>query len=285
MKLSIITINYNNAEGLKRTVLSVINQSYTDLQYIVIDGNSTDYSKNILDQFRDKIDIAISEPDKGIYNAMNKGASYAKGEYLMFLNSGDELLSQNTLEEVFKNDIDKDIVCGRVYNCSEKDAYEKIPPENVSLFTFINASLPHPSALIKNDLFKKMGGYIEDYKIISDWCFFIDATIVHRCSYKTIQTPMVLFRRDGISSTQGRIEAPAQMEFLQRRFGPIMNDYLSLHDECISNFSFWLASQKPSVKLIFTLPIKIINSILNMRMRLSRRIVAKKMKTNPLTNR
>ena len=91
MKLSIVTINYNDAIGLERTIQSVITQTFKDFEYIIIDGNSTDGSKEIIKKYSEKIQVAISEPDTGIYNAMNKGAALAKGEYLLFLNSGDNL--------------------------------------------------------------------------------------------------------------------------------------------------------------------------------------------------
>ena len=92
-KLSIITINYNNLEGLKRTVESVINQTSKEFEYIVIDGGSNDGSGAYIESKSEHIDYWVSEPDKGIYNAMNKGIAKASGEYLLFLNSGDHLFS------------------------------------------------------------------------------------------------------------------------------------------------------------------------------------------------
>jgi glycosyltransferase involved in cell wall biosynthesis len=90
-KLSIITINYNNLEGLQRTVESVVNQTWQEFEYIVIDGGSTDGSADFIESQSETIDYWVSEPDKGIYNAMNKGIAKASGEYLLFLNSGDHL--------------------------------------------------------------------------------------------------------------------------------------------------------------------------------------------------
>jgi glycosyltransferase involved in cell wall biosynthesis len=99
-KISIITINYNNREGLERTFDSVFSQNYTNFEYIVIDGASNDGSKELIDQFSDKITFWVSEPDKGIYNAMNKGIDQVNGEYVFFLNSGDVFLDSNSLEKV-----------------------------------------------------------------------------------------------------------------------------------------------------------------------------------------
>ncbi|HMK06596.1 MAG TPA: glycosyltransferase, partial [Flavobacterium sp.] len=98
-KISIITINYNESEGLKKTIESVISQTFRDYEFIVIDGNSSDGSKDVIAQYNDKITYALSEPDSGIYNAMNKGIRAAKGDYVFFLNSGDRFLETHTLEK------------------------------------------------------------------------------------------------------------------------------------------------------------------------------------------
>ena len=88
-KISIITINYNNCEGLRRTIESVVNQTCRDFEYIIIDGGSTDGSVDVIKRYADNIDYWVSEPDKGIYNAMNKGIRMATGDYVQILNSGD----------------------------------------------------------------------------------------------------------------------------------------------------------------------------------------------------
>lgn len=95
MKLSIITINYNNREGLRKTIESVVAQTTREFEYIVIDGGSTDGSVDVIKEFSDYIDYWVSEPDKGIYNAMNKGVKVAHGDYCQFLNSGDWLYDSN----------------------------------------------------------------------------------------------------------------------------------------------------------------------------------------------
>ena len=99
-KLSIITVNLNKAKGLQKTIESVIFQTFTDYEYIIIDGGSTDGSKQIIEQYADKITYWVSEPDSGIYNGMNKGIKVAKGEYCLFLNSEDYLLSNEILQNV-----------------------------------------------------------------------------------------------------------------------------------------------------------------------------------------
>ena len=115
-KLSIITINLNNKAGLEKTINSVLGQSYKDYQFIIIDGGSSDGSKAVLEHIDNKNTIVISEKDNGIYDAMNKGINLAKGEYLLFLNSGDSLNVPTTLSEVFSKEIETDILYGRKFN-------------------------------------------------------------------------------------------------------------------------------------------------------------------------
>lgn len=98
-KISIITINYNDKIGLSKTINSVLNQSWQKFEFIVIDGGSNDGGLEVIEQFKDKIDYWVSEPDKGVYNAMNKGIKVAKGEYLIFMNSGDTFYDDQVLEK------------------------------------------------------------------------------------------------------------------------------------------------------------------------------------------
>lgn len=271
-KLSIITINFNDCEGLRQTIQSVACQTYKNFEYIVIDGASTDGSAHLLEEYKNIIDFGISEKDTGIYNAMNKGASYAHGKYLLFLNSGDVLHSPNTLSEAKVDEFNTDIVSGLVINYSNTDAKLKIPPFHISLFTFTGGSLPHPSSFILNDLFKRVGGYHESYRIISDWCFFVEATIQYKCSYSVINNIITNFNRRGISSTVGYTEDEAKIKFLEQRFGPIINDYTSSNDEALNNVVFWISSKKGFFKTALSIPFKIINRLLHLRNKLGRRM-------------
>ena len=114
MKLSIITINYNHKEGLLKTIKSVVNQTYHDIEYIVIDGGSTDGSVDVVKQYEDSISYWVSEPDCGIYNAMNKGVAKATGEYCLFLNSGDSLHGTDSILEFVSKLSGEDLLMGRV---------------------------------------------------------------------------------------------------------------------------------------------------------------------------
>ncbi len=117
-KLSVITIVFNNVKDIERTILSVINQSYTNIEYIIIDGGSTDGTVEVIKKYENRISTWVSEKDKGIYDAMNKGLRLANGDYLLFMNSGDEIYDSSTVEKVFTSSPNADIYYGEteMYN-------------------------------------------------------------------------------------------------------------------------------------------------------------------------
>lgn len=204
MKLSIITINLNNVSGLKKTIDSVVSQSFGDFEWIVIDGGSTDGSKELIEEYSSHFAFWISEPDSGIYNAMNKGVTHANGEYCQFLNSGDCFYDSNSLELVFINSVCGDIIYGDMQ--VERDGgLERIIryEDNLSFVNLVNRSISHPSSFIRRELLQA-SPYNEDMKIVSDWEFFIkmalaDKTFVH--------IPVVVTRFDlsGISAIDAEL--------------------------------------------------------------------------------
>ena len=197
-KLSIITINFNNRDGLRKTIESVVNQTWQDFEYIVIDGGSTDGSVEVIKEFADRIDYWVSEPDKGIYNAMNKGIDQAKGEYSLFLNSGDKLTHWGILENIRHRLASTDLVIGllRIAN-SNKIAYRDIA-HPITFHTLYQGSLPHPSTFIRSQLCKRLH-FDEKYKIVSDWKFFVQAIVIENCTYNIIQDVITEFEEGGIS--------------------------------------------------------------------------------------
>ena len=200
VKISIITINYNNKSGLERTIKSVINQITKDFEYIVIDGGSTDGSIEIINKYNNYITHWISEKDNGIYNAMNKGIALAQGEYCNFLNSGDFYTSQ-TLNIVLKELKNKDIYVGNA-NCFSPNKNNTIiwyAPQEITLANLFPKSLNHQAAFIKRSLMNKLL-YNEKYSIIADWDFFIRALITHNCTYQHINKIVVNYERGGFST-------------------------------------------------------------------------------------
>lgn len=184
MKLSIITINLNNREGLQRTIDSVVCQTFRDFEWIVIDGGSTDGSRELIEQYADHFAYWVSEPDKGIYNAMNKGIKVAKGEYLLFLNSGDCLYQQNVLQQVFTHSFSEDIVyCddgGTDGVVKKGGSPDKITLEFLYTYTICHQTIFHKSSLFRDNL------YDENYKIVADWKFLYEQLIKRDVSYRKL---------------------------------------------------------------------------------------------------
>lgn len=200
-KLSIITVNLNNLDGLKKTVSSVLNQTYKDFEFIIIDGGSTDGSKEYINQISEHLTLWVSEPDKGIYNAMNKGIRMAKGDYTSFLNSGDIFFDNQTLEHfISETDENIDIYYGDViWDLVRKK--KLIPaPKKLSYSHFLTDNICHQSAFIKRSLFDEIFYYNEDFKTISDWEFFIYAVCKSEVSTKHLGKVVSIYDTSGVSS-------------------------------------------------------------------------------------
>ena len=208
MLLSIITINYNNRDGLRKTIESVVRQTFLDFEYIIIDGGSSDGSVEVIKEYANKINYWVSEKDKGIYNAMNKGALVAHGEYTLFLNSGDAFIDGDVLNKVFENDLYADIVCGNLFYYN---GGSWVAPEQVTMEYFILGSLPHPSSLIRRSLFD-VHQYDERYKIAGDWEFFMYHLIVGNVTYQHIDVCIALFDTTGISSTTNKDQYDVELK-------------------------------------------------------------------------
>jgi glycosyltransferase involved in cell wall biosynthesis len=237
--LTIITINYNNYEGLKKTVESIFNQTFKDYEYIVIDGGSIDGSKEYIEEHASKFVYSVCEKDNGVYDAMNKGIKHANGDYLLFLNSGDCFFDSETLSKLFSYQFDEDIVYGDVVweKLDESDAQmHQSFPKKISFDYFTKNSLPHQSSLIKKKLFETVGLYDENCRIAADWAFFILAIYKYNCSYLHIDVPISICGRDGIScSPENQHQITMEREFiLNTHFSSFiaeLNDYHLLKKE------------------------------------------------------
>ena len=225
--ISIISINLNNKEGLNKTISSVLNQSFTDYQYIIIDGGSTDGSSELIKSYSKKITYWVSEKDGGIYNAMNKGIKQAGGEYLLFLNSGDCLFDKEVLKKMLQKGNHADIIYGNILLDNGKEKTEGVFPEKLLFSYFFNHSLPHACSLIKRSLFENTGLYNEDYKIVSDWEFFLLAINKYQCSYQYVPIPVTVFNLEGISAREEnqQLIKEERKAVLQQHFASFMPDY------------------------------------------------------------
>ena len=207
MKISVITINLNNRVGLINTIESVINQSFFDkVEYIIIDGGSTDGSRTVIEKYRNKLSYWVSEKDGGIYNAMNKAIDAATGDYTIFLNSGDYFHSRDAIGKMYGY-LDSDIVYGDlcIHQGNWKDGwfikqYTSVIPDDY--FTY--EALPHEAAFVRTELYKRLR-FREDYKVISDTLFFYQAIVVEKATYRHVYFVVTDFFLGGVSSDMPRL--------------------------------------------------------------------------------
>ena len=221
MELSIITINRNNGPGLDETIQSVRTQSFQDFEYIIVDGDSTDDSLDVIKR-HEKAGMRIcwvSEKDSGIFDAMNKGIRQASGTYLLFLNSGDILDSETVLEQAFQTHHSSDILIGecRVIKDGHQIWLQK-PKEKYTLGSIINDSIPHQSSFIKKALFNQYGLYRDDLRIMGDWEFFLRTIILQGCTVEPLHMVVSRYDTTGVSSD------PRSMELIQQEKGKVFSD-------------------------------------------------------------
>jgi glycosyltransferase involved in cell wall biosynthesis len=209
MKLSIITINWNNAVGLEKTMRSVAAQTFKEFEYIVIDGASTDGSVEVIKSLESEFAHLkwVSEPDAGIYNAMNKGLRMASGEYIQILNSADCLagpeVTERMLEEVEKQGCPS-ILYGNMVKCfpdGRKMVDKCFAGQEITMLGMYTGTLNHDPAYIRRDLFEKYGYYDESLKIVSDWKWYLQALILGGETPQYVDLDVTLFDMTGISET------------------------------------------------------------------------------------
>ena len=200
MRLTIITINYNNLAGLQKTIHSVIAQKFTDYEWIVIDGGSTDGSKELLEQYQSHFAYWCSEHDKGIYNAINKGLKHAKGDYVQFLNSGDWLYEGETIERAFTQIDDKyDIYYGDMIQVNDDEKMNPISyPDELGFFFFPYNNICHQATFYRLTLFDN-NSYDESFSIVSDWAMNIKL-LLEGHTFKHLNNNIVYYDNRGRSS-------------------------------------------------------------------------------------
>lgn len=196
MKYSIITVNYNNAIGLQETVESVANQTFKDYEHIIIDGGSTDGSKDIIQRYKDNFSYWCSEPDKGIYNAMNKGISHANGDYLLFLNSGDVFHNADVLCDINQLGDEVDVILGLVMRMDNKEMQVKHEPSVV--LQLVRNTISNQGAFFKKTIFNKHQ-YNESLKIVSDWQLFWEVLVFDNRSFLRTNVIVADMEMTGIS--------------------------------------------------------------------------------------
>lgn len=255
MKLSIITINRNNAEGLRKTLASVASQTYHDIEHIVIDGASTDTSVDVIRKYESSNQSPshpltvtwISEPDNGIYNAINKGIKRATGDYIYILNSGDALVAPNVVERIMavlqleigncklKNGVP--ILLGNIiqvypdgrkireakYHSCKDTAPKAI---DASMLTFYRGTIPHDAAFVRRDLFEKYGYFDETMHICADWKLYLDMIALGDIVPMYVDIDVVLFDMTGVSNVNNELRLKERWAYLEQVLpASVLKDY------------------------------------------------------------
>lgn len=200
--VTVITVCRNTEDSIEATIKSVLEQTYKNIEYIIIDGASTDRTLEIVNKYKNKISKIISEPDKGIYDAMNKGISLSKGDYLYFLNSGDKLINENVIQKIIFLLIKKpvDMIFGNVIttNKSKKDKSKNFPYKIEEKF-FMKNSLCQQSMLISRALFNKVGPFDISYPILADRKWTLDFIKSRNFTYLHINKNICSYDLNGVS--------------------------------------------------------------------------------------
>lgn len=204
MKISIITVVYNNEATIQQAIESVLNQSYPNVEYVIIDGNSRDNTVSIIEAYKNRLGYFISEPDKGLYDAMNKGIQAATGDVIGILNSDDLYQDNTVLSDIvhqFSSDPELDIVYGNlvyvkkdavnqvVRNWKSKDYYAKF---------FDDGNVPpHPSLFLKREVYQKVGFFDLEFKLAADYEFMFRVFKKYHFKSKYINRLIVKMRLGG----------------------------------------------------------------------------------------
>lgn len=203
-KITIITAVYNRADKIEQCISSVVNQTYDSLEYIIIDGGSTDGTVDVIKKYADKIAYWCSEPDKGIYDAWNKGLKHVTGDYVLFMGSDDALYDYHTISNVVSElDGDVDVLSGCFYTVLEKEKMDIYSTNEYMLNkkSFPGYGIPTQGLFIKNCLFHE-NEFDISYKIAADFKFTVRIYYDSNVKFKYIAQPIQFFEDGGISSTQ-----------------------------------------------------------------------------------
>ncbi len=202
-KISVITVCYNAARTIERTIHSVIEQGYPNLEYVLVDGGSTDNTIEIISKYKDKINSFISEPDNGIYDAMNKGLFMATGEWVVFLNADDVFLDgalHHVAEAILQN---PEAIIGEAYtteNLAGKMRIRRLTPVVTAQTVYYGQPFCHQALFLRRSVYQKLGGFDTSYRIVADYDYTL-RLFEYKFRYHILEQPLVLFTTEGLSST------------------------------------------------------------------------------------
>lgn len=224
MGLSYITINRNNAPGLEKTLKSVSDQTFKEFEYIIIDGASTDGSVEVIKKYEAEFAHLkwVSEPDTGIYNAMNKGLRMASGDYIQILNSGDCLAAPDMVERMLtalEKAGNPTILYGNMVKCfpdGRRWVDKSFEGREITMLDMLSGTLNHDSAFIHRDLFDKYGYYDESLKIVSDWKWYLQAIVLGDEKPQYVDIDATLYDMSGISETNKELDQTERKQVLEQ---------------------------------------------------------------------
>ncbi len=234
MSLSIITINRNNASGLEKTIQSVANQTFKDFEYIIVDGASTDDSVEVIKKYEAEFAHLkwVSEPDSGIYNAMNKGIRMASGEYIQILNSADCLAAPEVTDKMLaalEQAGNPSIFYGNMVKCfpdGRRMVDRCFAGQEITMLGMYTGTLNHDPTYIRRDLFEKYGYYDESLKIVSDWKWYLQAIILGEEKPQYVDMDVTLFDMTGVSETNLDLCKKERQQVLNQLFpAAVLKDY------------------------------------------------------------
>lgn len=246
--ISVITINYNNREGLEKTFQSVISQNCDFAEYLIIDGGSTDGSDEFIRSHADSLSYWCSEQDNGVYHAMNKGVAHAKGDYLIFMNAGDVFYNNHVLSDVrdcLKQSLADFLVGNTVYvDQFGRDKWHRLSPSEITASLLFSTALCHQSTFIKRELLLNEP-YDETLKYVSDWKHMFHQIVFQNRSYQKLDSYVSIYDFTGMSSTNIQSVANERQKYLQECLPRLIyKDY-----EYYTDYELVLLDRKKSRKL------------------------------------
>ena len=224
IKLSIVTICKNEAASIPQTLKSVLSQSFSGYEHIIIDGGSTDETMDIVRSYQNKILKIISEPDRGIWHAMNKGISLAEGEYLYFLNAGDTLFDQEVLKDIF-NEVkhEEELIYGNIVDSySERQVLKKFS-DTLSVKYLMSNMICHQAMFTRKTLFKRYGYFDESFKLLADYDFLWRCIVKHKATYRHVDRTIAYYDMNGLTAD------PRNREILIREWAAVQRKNMSAH--------------------------------------------------------
>lgn len=212
--ISVVTVVYNGVQNLENTILSVINQNYSNIEYIIVDGNSNDGTVDVIKKYEDQIDYWQSEPDTGIYDAMNKGISLAKGDYVAMMNSGDSYVPNIMKTVVESINLHPDSIMHGIIKCYKNSTFTHVEGKNYLDLPY--GMIAHPTVFTPVELHKKYGGYDKNLKIAADYDFFLKM-FYNKEKFYFMDFIVANFDYSGISNTSNLVFE--ECDLIRKRYG------------------------------------------------------------------